>query len=706
MSIVGVITKTRHEFFGAWIEEVHRKICNITGEDNPTYLVFAGLVPEQGRCTAYVYTLSAGLRVQAARQVSGGFGAANDCFMVNPLNLPDDLDAEAVPVHCNPGAFASSPAEEVDMSITSFAELDETAGISYSEYAIEDVTIGSIAEHMGNAILDMRAVAFDSLDSNIKSMQLFVNLALPDSDTSTLMSFINHAMIVGGCDFVMYPELPALKHTMLEARSEMMRCNPNIYSVYKHKLLDKMLELLTSGSRSKHEMEYRVSGMVYEILFDSVVSCMGTMWCFSDGIWQECAYDGYVWKFLANDYIEYLESKGAEDIALYMMSNHVRTRVMKDVKLRLQDENFYRLLDSKRGVLRMTNGIYNTNTETLLSPVPSDYVSVVSGVPYQVFDAESYEVGMLMSILGSIFPDPEVLDFFLLSCSTFLEGYNNPKVFYIWWGTGNNAKSLVQTLVMKTFGEYCSTAPTSLVTGQRSNASNATPELCHVEKRLVVFLQEPNPEEMIKAGKMKEMTGNDSMYVRQLFKSGKTVTFKAKIVIVCNNIIEIPGMDAAIKRRIVVIPFASTFLSATEYQMRDIKGTLEPNSHIINTSIEQDLLSCKTAFMYVLCRRFSEFKNAGYLLDIPQSIRMVTEEYITKNNHQLIFIRNFVYHVEGSAVAATEVYELFKEWFRRSYPGKKVQDFEKFARELCEEGYKDDGRGIMKDMYVNYTGDL
>jgi len=30
-------------------------------------------------------------------------------------------------------------------------------------------------------------------------------------------------------------------------------------------------------------------------------------------------------------------------------------------------------------------------------------------------------------------------------------------------------------------------------------------------------------QEKIKAGKMKEMTGNDSMYVRQLFKSGKTI---------------------------------------------------------------------------------------------------------------------------------------------------------------------------------------
>jgi P4 family phage/plasmid primase-like protien len=683
MPLIEVYTVTLQEFFNAWIEEVHERVCGITGDADPVYVVF------MGDDTACVYTAST---------VDNAAQSCNQHYsIVNPFRLPDGIDPNATPVHCNPA---------VDMSVTSFAELDGVKGAEYAELAIEDVTIGDVAKHVGEMLSNVNSIGLDELDKDIKHMQLFVDLALPDSDTYALMSFINHAIASAGYSVVLYPGVPALRHTMLEARSEMMRCNPHMYTVYKHRLLDTMLESIKEGSRSKHEMEHRVSGMVYEILFDSVVSCMGTMWCFSDGVWQECAYDGYVWKFLTNDFIEYLQSKGAEDIALYMMSTHVRSRVMKDVKLRLQDDNFYKLLDSKKSILRMENGVYDTSTEKLLGPVPSDYVSVVSGVPYQVFDYESSEVGTLMSVLGSIFPDPEVLDFFLLSCCTFLEGYNTPKVFYIWWGTGNNAKSLVQTLVMRTFGEYCSTAPTSLVTGQRSNASNATPELCHVEKRLVVFLQEPNPEEMIKAGKMKEMTGNDSMYVRQLFKSGKAITFKAKIVIVCNNIIDIPGMDAAIRRRIVVIPFTSTFLSAAEYRVRSIKGTLEPDSNIIDPSIEQQLLSCKSAFMYVLCRRYGEFRDAGFSLDIPQKIREVTEDYVTKNNHQLMFIRTFVHYLEGSAVAATEVYEMFKEWFRKSYPGKKVQDFDKFMRELCEEGHKSDGRGIVIDTYVNYAGEL
>jgi phage/plasmid-associated DNA primase len=257
---------------------------------------------------------------------------------------------------------------------------------------------------------------------------------------------------------------------------------------------------------------------------------------------------------------------------------------------------------------------------------------------------------------------------------------------------------------MKTFGEYCSTAPTSLVTGKRTDSSNATPELCHVERRLVVFLQEPNPEEKIKAGKMKEMTGNDSMYVRQLFKSGKTMVLKAKIVIVCNNIIDIPGMDAAIRRRIVVLPFISTFLDPAEYKAQQAKGTLEPNTNIIDLSVEKELIRYKSAFMYVLCRRYREWvHNENMLLNIPDVIKTVTENYITYNNYQLRFIKKFLHHVNGSTMAASDIYESFKEWFRKSYPGKKVQDFEKFTKEMSNEGYLDDGDGTIRDVFMSYN---
>lgn len=677
MSVVELCTNTRYDLFQAWTDEVDRKAAELSRcDDDPVYIVYAGAD------SAYVYfpTIVA-------------VGAA--------LQLYDDHDA--VPVHCS---------HQVDTSTMTFAEFAGVLDAPYSWNAVEDVSLGEVVDYVGKSAIEPLPEAaaeikvYDHTDTEIKSMCAFVNLALPQSDTTALLSYIKHAVISRGYADTVGQDVTPAKYTVLEARSEMKRCNPILYAAYKDKLVKEMLTSVKEESRSKSEMEHKVSGLAFELLFDNVVNCMGILWCFTDEIWQECSSDGFIWNFLTNEFIEYLAARDAETIALHLMSVNIRSRIMKDIKMRLQNDNFYRLLDSKRHIIRMENGVYDTTRETLSDPVPSDYVSVTAGVPYEIFDTQSHEVSRLMNIMGSIFPDPEILDFFMLSCSTFLEGYNSPKVFYIWWGTGNNAKTLVQTLVMRTFGEYCSTAPTSLVTGKRTESSGATPDLCHVENKLVVFLQEPNPEEKIKAGKMKEMTGNDSMYVRQLFKSGKTMVLKAKLIIVCNNIMDIPGMDAAIRRRIVVVPFNSTFLDPAEYASRKAKGTLEPNSQTIDLSVEKELMKYKSTFMYLLCRRYSDWVRDGMTLKMPSIIKAVTEEYITRNNYVLRFIKNFMHPLKGSSVASTEMFEMYKEWFKRSYPGKKVQDFEKFTKEVSDEGYRDDGNGIVNDVFVSYTGEL
>ncbi len=92
-------------------------------------------------------------------------------------------------------------------------------------------------------------------------------------------------------------------------------------------------------------------------------------------------------------------------------------------------------------------------------------------------------------------------------------------------------------------------------------------------------------------------------------------------------------------------------------------------------------------------------------LKIPKVIKKVTEQYITFNNYPLKFIKKYVRYVSGSFVHAAETYEMFKEWFRSKYPNKKVQDFEKFTKELTEEGYKINDDGIVIDVFISYNGE-
>lgn len=697
-----------------WKREVKMHAIELSKQLSPAYIVFI-----QNNIT-YIYFLK---DISLRHDITTGDKIYDDIYddsacpvYCDPAidEIYDEIyDASACPVYCNP-AIDMSENSIINLAAEStHCDLDPLYNLPYAEYPIKDITIEDVATYykQGTELINepklMSASVYDHVDDEIRRLCKFVSDASPDCNTLQLKSFIAHILQKKGYDIEMFDgDVIPEKHTELELRSELMKCNIDMYIDHKKKITYDILLAIINDSKSKPEMEHGLSSLAYEMLCDHVVYSTGSLWCFVDDIWKEYSSDGCIWNFLTSQLILYLTINNADKIAMHVKSVNVRGRILKDIKLRLQDDFFYKLLNCRTDVIHMRNGIYNTYNMQLSKPVPSDYISVTAGVPYQVFDDKSAKMVQLLQILGSIFPDKTILDFFILSCSTFLEGYNSQKVFYIWWGTGNNAKTLVQTLVMRAFGDYCSTGPISLVTGKRADSANATPELCHVEKKLVVFLQEPNPDEKIKAGRMKEMTGNDSMYIRQLFKPGRAAMLKAKFVIVCNNIIEIPGMDSAIRRRMVVIPFVSTFLDKGEYYIRKSKGILEEGSNIIDLSVEKDLLSCKNAFMYLLCRRYNEWINSpNQSLDSPDIIRNISEEYITRNNYPLKFIKTFVHYEVGSVIPTAEVYELFKEWFRKSYPGKKVYDFDRFAKELSEEGYHDNGYNLIENVFISYNAE-
>ena len=107
--------------------------------------------------------------------------------------------------------------------------------------------------------------------------------------------------------------------------------------------------------------------------------------------------------------------------------------------------------------------------------------------------------------------------------------------------------------------------------------------------------------------------------------------------------------------------------------------------------------------MYLVCKRYHE--SIGHEFNVPQIIQDTTIDYLTRNNYQLIFIKRFVHAVSGSRTAITELYEMFKDWFKRSYPVKRVVDLEVFTAELSNEGFQNKD-GIIDNSYTSYHGDL
>ena len=72
----------------------------------------------------------------------------------------------------------------------------------------------------------------------------------------------------------------------------------------------------------------------------------------------------------------------------------------------------------------------------------------------------------------------------------FLCGSTADEKFHIWTGSGGNGKSKLVELYQNCLGDYATTLPITLLTGKRSGANNASPELAKTRGKRFASLQE------------------------------------------------------------------------------------------------------------------------------------------------------------------------------------------------------------------------
>jgi intein/homing endonuclease len=140
---------------------------------------------------------------------------------------------------------------------------------------------------------------------------------------------------------------------------------------------------------------------------------------------------------------------------------------------------------------------------------------------------------MVNEHLNKIFPDPELKQYFLEYCAMLLKGGNKSKTFLVLSGHGDNGKSINMELLKLVLGKYMRILPTTVLTGKKAQSSQATPELDGINGVRHVLVQEPEGKETMNIGTLKELTGNDEIYIRGLFKEGRNILPLFKLSMTC-----------------------------------------------------------------------------------------------------------------------------------------------------------------------------
>jgi P4 family phage/plasmid primase-like protien len=344
-------------------------------------------------------------------------------------------------------------------------------------------------------------------------------------------------------------------------------------------------------------------------------------------------------------------------LAYQVKDSNFKSGVLKECSRMFYDPDFENNLDSNVNLIGFDNGVYDIEGMCFRDGTPDDYVSKTTYMNYEEFHDKHPIVQEIYDFFEKVHPDPITREYVLTIFATFLGGSCEEQTFQIWTGAGSNGKSTVVDLFEETFGDdYTGKFSTTLLTRDRANSNACTPELQDVMKKRFASMQEPNDNDVIYTGAMKEYTGGDKIYSRGLFSKPTPFKPQFKLVMLCNKMPTIKGWDYGTWRRIRVVKYLSSFVDNPSHDPVEQEFTKDRK---LTTKFKY----WRQAFMWILIERLKQYNLHG--LVEPDSVLNASKEYKKKSDAYCSFLdENFVLSNSSERISAQEMYESFKVWWR------------------------------------------
>lgn len=278
---------------------------------------------------------------------------------------------------------------------------------------------------------------------------------------------------------------------------------------------------------------------------------------------------------------------------------------------KLHESSFEQILDQNLYLIGLDNGVYDLNTHEFRQGYSEDYISRNTGnCYYEPTDRWNDPVVKdIVKFVSQVLPDKSVREYVLTLFASFCDGKIQEK-FHIFVGCGGNGKSKLIDLFCNAMGQsgdgggYCGNLPVTALTGKRPSSNAATPEFERLKGMRFVVVQEPDQKESMQAGRLKEITGGDTIQARALHK--EPIEFKPQfgMVMASNVLPTLPGDDGGVWRRMRVVRFNSKFKESPDPK--------DPNEFPIDLNLTDKLEEWAPAFFWVLMQYYRVFREGDH----------------------------------------------------------------------------------------------
>ena len=377
--------------------------------------------------------------------------------------------------------------------------------------------------------------------------------------------------------------------------------------------------------------------------------------------------------------------KDIETLIFNLKKGPFKDRIIKECSLLFYEKDFESKLDQNNYLIGFTNGVYDLANRNFRKGCPDDMIGKTLGYAYREYQRDDLEIKQIEKFIDIIQPEADMKKYLMAYCASFLEGSNKDQKFMIWTGSGSNGKGSLIDLLDRTFNGnsdgYFGTLPPTVLTQKRGSSSAATPELADKFGKRVITLQEPEGDDKIHVGFMKNITGQDKIEARPLYGDPFQYTPQFKLLLACNHLPNIPSDDGGTWRRIRVIDFGIKFVANPQ----------NPNERKADPKLREIMKKWNQPFIWLLINIYYPMYVDSEGMDNlePESVKEATNKYKTDSNAVMEFF-NEVLEKDTNPngyLIFDNVWEMFRGWYTNSYNDKKPQR-KKFKEYFDTNGFK------------------
>lgn len=225
----------------------------------------------------------------------------------------------------------------------------------------------------------------------------------------------------------------------------------------------------------------------------------------------------------------------------------------------------------------------------------------------------------------------------------------------------SNGKSFIAELVKSVLGKYGKKMPLAFLTDTRNKAANADSALMSLKEARLAYYSESNKQEVLNTAKLKEITSQETLSGRGLFKDQTEFRPVCHHMVTTNYHFSIKTTDHGIWRRIATYEFKMLF---TPNPNPDNKYEKKEDPKFAQQFTYNDEI--KKSFLSILVEYYKDlYKNHGGSLKNIQKPTIDKESNAYRNKEDIInrFIDDTCIYSPGNKTCLSELVDKYEIWY-------------------------------------------